>query len=265
MRTRAALLVSACLTFVATTAQAHFRLQNPPADNMQNAQGDPQKTPPCGGGTMPTGAVSVYQSGSTISVTIDETIFHPGHYRIAIAQTPDDLPPEPPVTPGASECGSAPIDPAPELPVLADGVLVHDSAFGGEQTFEVQLPDGFTCENCTLQILEFMSSHGAPCYYHHCATVTVQSDPVGTTAAATTGSTVTSGGNGANGANVANGATTGSGVGDGGAGGGDGVTDGDDDGCGCRTIGGPDAGSSPWLAAAALGLAGLAFGRRRRR
>jgi MYXO-CTERM domain-containing protein len=215
---------------------------------------------------MPTGAVSVYQSGSMISVTIDETVFHPGHYRVAIAQTPDDLPPEPPVTPGDSECGSAPIDPAPELPVLADGVLVHDAPFNGEQTFQVQLPDGFTCENCTLQILEFMSSHGAPCYYHHCATVTVQSDPVGTTAAATTGaSTTATSGSGNNGANVANGATTGTGAGDGGAGGGDGLSDGDDDGCGCRTIGGSDAGTSPWLALAGLGALGLALGRRRRR
>jgi MYXO-CTERM domain-containing protein len=265
MRTRAALLASACLTFVTTTAQAHFRLQDPPADNAQNAQGDPQKDAPCGGGTTPTGAVSVFQQGSMISITIDETIFHPGHYRVAIAQTPDELPPEPPVTPGDSECGSAPIDPAPELPVLADGVLVHDAPFNGEQTFQVQLPAGFTCDSCTLQILEFMSSHGAPCYYHHCATVTIQSDPVGTTAAATTGSstTVTSG-NG-NGASVGNGATTGSGAGDGGAGGGDGVTDGDDDGCGCRTIGSPDAGTSPWLAALALGALGLGVGRRRRR
>jgi hypothetical protein len=42
---------------------------------------------------------------------------------------------------------------------------------------QVQLPAGFTCTNCVLQITEFMSAHDAPCYYHHCAIVTISDDP----------------------------------------------------------------------------------------
>jgi uncharacterized protein (TIGR03382 family) len=29
------------------------------------------------------------------------------------------------------------------------------------------------CTNCVVQVLEFMSNHAAPCYYHHCAIVNV--------------------------------------------------------------------------------------------
>jgi hypothetical protein len=58
-----------------------------------------------------------------MTVTITETIAHPGHYRVAIAQDEAGLPAEPIVTAGTTQCGSAPIDPNPSLPVLADGVF----------------------------------------------------------------------------------------------------------------------------------------------
>jgi len=77
------------------------------------------------------------------------------------------------VTEGDSDCGSAAIMNPPVFPVLADGMLVHTSAFGEPQTFEVTLPDDVECESCTLQVLEFMSDHGAPCFYHHCATISI--------------------------------------------------------------------------------------------
>jgi uncharacterized protein (TIGR03382 family) len=35
------------------------------------------------------------------------------------------------------------------------------------------------CTNCVVQVLEFMSNHPAPCYYHHCAIVNVTTDAVG--------------------------------------------------------------------------------------
>lgn len=155
-------------------------LVSPPASFEQSALGDPQKAPPCGdaGNAVATGEVTSYQGGDTITITIDETIFHPGHYRIALALDDGIFPEEPPVTPGTTDCGSAPIDPAPVFPVLADGVFEHTQAFGEPQTIEVTLPDDVSCTNCTLQVIQFMSNHGlndpGGCYYHHCATIAVE-------------------------------------------------------------------------------------------
>src|SRR5215207_5223154 len=69
------------------TSQAHFVLTSPAAMYEQNALGDPQKAPPCGdqGGAVATSEVMSVQGGETITVTIEEAIFHPGHYRIALA------------------------------------------------------------------------------------------------------------------------------------------------------------------------------------
>lgn len=168
-------------------AAAHFVLQSPPASFEQNQLGDPQKAPPCGdaGSAVPTGSVTAVQAGDTITVTIDETIYHPGHYRIALALDDGTLPEPPPVTPGATPCGSAPIDPAPAFPVLADGVWEHTQPFGEPQSIEITIPDDVECTACTLQIIQFMSDHAlndpGGCYYHHCATLTVEADPVSAT------------------------------------------------------------------------------------
>jgi hypothetical protein len=184
----------AAFALCATDAGAHFYLQAPGADNVQDASGNPQKINPCGGGNEPTGVITPVQQGSMLTITLNETIFHPGHYRVALAvNDPSELPDEPPVTPGATECGSAPIMDPPVFPVLADGELVHTSPFSGPQSFEVLIPGDIVCDNCTLQVLEFMSSHGAPCFYHHCARLAIQEEPVMTTSTSAS-SGVTSGG-----------------------------------------------------------------------
>jgi hypothetical protein len=160
-------------------ASAHFHLDAPPAEYTQTATGDPQKSFPCGpvteGGTA-TNQVTTVMPGSSFTLTITETVAHPGHYRVAIAPTEAELPPEPAVTPGSTACGSVPIDQNPTLPILADGVFVHTSSFGGPQTTQIQLPSGMTCTNCVVQVLEFMSNHAAPCFYHHCAIVNVSNN-----------------------------------------------------------------------------------------
>src|SRR5688572_29262357 len=100
-------------------AQAHFVLEAPPNWTSQDAQGNPQKQPPCGGGSE-TGVVTPFEPGATVTITIDETIFHPGHYRVALAvMDRSELPPAPEVTPGDSPCGSAAIQDPPVFPVLA--------------------------------------------------------------------------------------------------------------------------------------------------
>lgn len=172
---RSALVVSSLL-ITAAPAAAHFKLVAPAASLEQELLGDPQKDPPCGGVGTATNAVTTVRTGSTLTVTIQETIFHPGHYRVSLAATEADLPAMPAVTPGTSECGSVPIEANPTLPLLADGELAHTSQFAGQRSFDVQLPPGMECENCVLQVVEFMSNHDAPCFYYHCATVTISDD-----------------------------------------------------------------------------------------
>lgn len=177
----------------AGVAEAHFKLVAPDAYSKQDADlyGSPQKAPPCGladpvSPNQLTGLVTNYVAGQKITITIDEKIPHPGWYRVAIAKDAKSLPAEPKVTSVPSDdCDSTVIDPT--VPgVIADGLFKHTSAFTAPQTAEIQLPPGFTCQNCVLQVLEWMSNHSfnnpGGCFYHHCATVNI-------TAAATDGGT----------------------------------------------------------------------------
>jgi MYXO-CTERM domain-containing protein len=171
-RTLTFALAAGAIAVLSAPAEAHFALQAPASWMSQDSLGNPQKTGPCGneaGGTA-TGTVSAFMSGQTITVTINETVFHPGHYRIALSVNDrSELPAEPPVTVGATACGSVPIQNPVTFPVLADGVFMHTVAFNGPQSIQLKLPANVTCTHCTLQVMEFMSSHGAPCFYHHCA------------------------------------------------------------------------------------------------
>lgn len=157
-----------------------------------NDIGNPQKAPPCGddGTAVMTNIVTPYQAGDTVTITIDETVFHPGHYRIALAVDDiSELPDPPPVTPADTPCGSAPIQQPPVFPVLADGVFEHTEPFTEPQSIDVTIPDDVSCTNCTLQVIQFMSNHGlnnpGGCYYHHCAALAVDEEPAGTTSPTT--------------------------------------------------------------------------------
>ena len=110
MKTR---LVSALIVAVACLSaaiDAHFVLISPAASLQQNRLGDPQKIAPCGGvsanpgrGTpanpgVPSGAVTNVKGGTMLPLMVQESIFHPGHYRVALARTMAQLPPDPMVT-----------------------------------------------------------------------------------------------------------------------------------------------------------------------
>lgn len=190
-----ALLIAVGSVFSSVSVHAHFILVSPDSWMSQDSYGLPEKLGPCGdegGGTL-TGEVTPFQPGQAIAVTIDEVIFHPGHYRVALAVNDrSELPPEPDVMPIAGDpCGSAAIQDHPMLPILADNVLPHTEPFAAPQTFTVTLPAGVTCSKCTLQVLEFMSDHGSPCFYHHCADLSIQDATVSTTSTTEpTGATV---------------------------------------------------------------------------
>lgn len=161
--------------FIAT-AEAHFKLKAPAA-NLQQSElyGDPQKDPPCGGAGTPTNMVTDVRSGTMLSITIDETIFHSGFYRVAVAQDMAGLPPAPTVA--DTNCNGLMPTANPTLPVLADGLFLHTGSFGGvPQTAQVPIPAGMTCNNCVLQIIQYMYPHGQPCFYYHCATVNISPD-----------------------------------------------------------------------------------------
>jgi MYXO-CTERM domain-containing protein len=241
----------AATTLLGHQAQAHFILKAPASFQDQGVLGDPQKTAPCGG-------------------AVDETVFHPGHYRIALAQnSAAQLPPNPAVTVGASQCGSVPIQNPPQYPILADGVLAHTAAFGAPQTITVKLPNNITCSKCTLQIVEFMSSHPAPCFYHHCAEIAISvagdaGAPPSDAGVVTVDSGVEGGGGPSSdaGGAVDSGASDAAAV-DSGAGGGGGVDPGDSGG-GCATAGAGNANGIGVGLFAMLGIALVGTVRRRR-
>jgi MYXO-CTERM domain-containing protein len=172
---RPALFVAVISFSSVGVAHAHFKLNEPAATLAQSEpNGDPQKTAPCGGAGTPTNASTSYTPGGMLTLKVDETIDHPGHYRVAIAQTEAMLPAAPPVTAvGMDQCGSTVIAQNPTLPLLADGLFTALTAAQGEAMTQIQLPAGFECTDCVLQVIEFMSNHGAPCFYYHCAKVTI--------------------------------------------------------------------------------------------
>jgi hypothetical protein len=178
-------------------ADAHFVLISPAASTLQNRLGDPQKIAPCGGvsanpgrGTpanpgIPSGAVTSVKGGTSIPLLVNESIYHPGHYRVALARTMAQLPPDPMVTTAQTERGvrsqSAAIQNPPEAPVLLDGLFPHTER--PTQIFEAEIPiPNITCPNCVLQVIEFMADHPGIAVdgghnYHHCAILNITADP----------------------------------------------------------------------------------------
>ena len=194
MKNRILLLVVAVASF-SSVADAHFVLVSPAASLVQNRLGDPQKIAPCGGvsanpgrGTpanpgTPSNAVTQLTGGSTLHLLIQETVFHPGHYRVALARTVAQLPPDPVVTTRDSDRGpwsvSAAIQDPPMAPVLADGLLAHTERPMGLHEADIQIPN-INCVNCLMQVIQFMAEHGrnpdGDYSYHHCAIVNITAD-----------------------------------------------------------------------------------------
>jgi hypothetical protein len=202
--TLSAMAIGATALLAPIPATAHFLLDSPTnwvtmsPDNVGGG-GLPEKMAPCGNepATAPAGilthAVSNFVANAdgsvNITITLHESTYHPGHYRVALVNAPTSsqtpgattLPADPTVTPSSTDsCASAAIETVPAGTILsdgviADGVLTHTSPFSpAEQTITINnlhLP--FTCTDCTLQVVEFMSSHGAPCFYHHCADIKI--------------------------------------------------------------------------------------------
>jgi hypothetical protein len=195
MRSRIVLVVVA-IASVSGVADAHFVLVSPAASLVQNRLGDPQKIAPCGGvsanparntpanpGT-PSNAVTQITGGSMFHLLVQETVFHPGHYRVALARTAAQLPPDPVVTTRDSDRGpwsvSAAIQNPPDAPVLADGLFAHTERPTGLFETDIPIPN-INCVNCIMQVIQFMAEHAKNAdgdySYHHCAVVNITADP----------------------------------------------------------------------------------------
>ena len=182
---------------LSTVADAHFVLVQPAASLVQNRLGDPQKIGPCGGvsanpgrGTpanpgVPSGAITNVKGGTDLPLLVHESIFHPGHYRDALARTPAQLPKDPDITVVQTDRGprsqSAVIQNPTVPPMLLDGIFAHTER--PTQNFETVIPiPNIDCPSCVLQVIEFMADHPGIAVdgghsYHHCAIVNITADP----------------------------------------------------------------------------------------
>lgn len=187
MRRFAGILIGAgLLATMVPFATAHFKLMAPTSWVVENDLGNPQKAAPCGGDTgMPSNVVTPVTGGSMLHIQLQETVFHPGHYRVALAvNSRDELPADPPVTTRDGARGpisvSAPVMNPVRPPVLADGLFQHTSKQAGPWETDIRIPN-ISCAKCTLQILEFMAEHGrnpqGDFSYHHCADLRITADP----------------------------------------------------------------------------------------
>ena len=187
--TRVAAASAVLSIVVPVVMQAHFRLVEPASWLIEDDRGDPQKAGPCGGTNTdygkPSYAVTQAAGGSRLHIKLMETIYHPGHYRVALAvNSPSELPLDPKATTDTTDRGprsvSAEIMNPVQMPVLADGLFPHQAKVDGLLETDVTLPN-ISCRRCTLQIIQFMEQHAVNnpgmYTYHHCAVLQIAADP----------------------------------------------------------------------------------------
>jgi hypothetical protein len=193
------------------TAQAHFTLLAPPssANTTEGGKG----APPCGPDAS-SNVVTAAQGGHPLTVSVTETVFHAGFYRVALSiNSRSELPADDvvkdaagnirTVTGGADSALAVytatplrvfPTDAATAIPavfpVLAANLWPHTSTTDAVYAMQLRLPTGakadvmlpnVTCAKCTLQVIEFMNQHpanmGGGYFYHHCADLKITADP----------------------------------------------------------------------------------------
>ena len=184
-----ALGIAGAVAFLPVVTHAHFKLIEPASWLIESDLGDPQKAGPCGGSNTdwgkPTFAVTQATGGGKIHVKVQETIYHPGHYRVALAvNSPAELPPDPKATTTDTDRGprsvSGEVMNPVQMPVLADGLFAHQEKANAPFETDVTIPN-INCKKCTLQVIQFMEQHAVNnpgmFTYHHCAMLQIVADP----------------------------------------------------------------------------------------
>ena len=195
-RSLLSIAASTALVLASASAAAHVRFITPtPRHPTPQREDNTIKTAPCGvandSRTTDETRVTVYEPGETITVEFDETIDHPGFYRISFDDDGQDA--------FVAPLSRSAVMDTPVLPVLLDDIEDHGP---GGYSVEVTLPN-IECENCTLQLIQVMSSGqswAADDIYYTCADIALRASGSG------------SGGNGGDGG-VAGSASAGAGVG----------------------------------------------------
>jgi hypothetical protein len=193
--------IVAALASSASTS-AHFKMLTPAPWVNTNDLGDPQKVGPCGGdpkgsnAEILSNAVTKVAGGSMLPIKIQETIFHSGHYRVALAvNSRTELPPDPYAAEKWTEKGLysvwGQIQSPPQIPILADGLFQHYPKPGEGSSQRLKTPmapwetqialPNINCAKCTLQVIQFMADHvynqPGGYAYHQCADLQITADP----------------------------------------------------------------------------------------
>jgi Lytic polysaccharide mono-oxygenase, cellulose-degrading len=156
------------VSLAAPAASAHVQLRAPQQRDID------QKAGPCGLPDSTRGEnVCEFQPGATITVEWDETVEHPGHFRVSFDDdgTDDLIDPSDYDDYYASEA------------VLVDEIGDRDVGADGNPRYsmQIELPD-IECDNCTLQLIQVMSDkppwgpEGGDDIYYQCADLVLSPD-----------------------------------------------------------------------------------------
>jgi uncharacterized protein (TIGR03382 family) len=169
----------ALLGISGSIAHAHIHLMQP-LSRTDEPLGDPQKMENCGDPTITrTARVTTYKPGETITVNWQETIEHPGWFRIAFQANGEGFRAPPPAN-GPNSAGTAsnyPTEDRTGMVDATDGSLVlKDRIPDGTLTAQVTLPN-MECTNCTLQLIQVMTQTATYEFvndvYFQCADITL--------------------------------------------------------------------------------------------
>jgi hypothetical protein len=149
---RSILLGCLIVPVLAGTAGAHATLRYPTPRTEANKAG------PCGSSGSTRGSnVTSLDPGTTITVVWDETVDHPGHYRLAFDDDGNDF-----VNPNNPDDNFA----TTLMEPIAD-------KSGGRYEQQITLPN-IECSNCTLQLIQVMTtSIPYNSFYFQCADITL--------------------------------------------------------------------------------------------
>src|SRR5262249_52446601 len=93
-------LAFAVVVLAQVAAHAHFQLLVPTSWLVADQRGEPPKSGRCGGTNpewgKPSYVIGTATGGQKLHLKVQETIYHPGHYRVALAvNSPTELPVDP--------------------------------------------------------------------------------------------------------------------------------------------------------------------------
>ncbi|MFL5322341.1 MAG: SCE4755 family polysaccharide monooxygenase-like protein [Myxococcaceae bacterium] len=177
---------------VADVAFAHAALTSPTPRSSDSAI----KTGPCGQYAKLNNPTPVL-AGAPLTVTWEETVQHPGHYRLAYSLGADT-------------------DAEFNQHVLADNIP-NPTGLQATNSMDVTMPN-INCDNCTLQLVMVMTETNPPTNYYSCADIRLYGSDAGVE------SDAGSGGGGGGGGATEDAGVEDAGTGGGGGGGGGGVT-----------------------------------------